>query len=315
MSQSATSTGDFLEPNPENICAIFIAYFPDTQFSERLEKMRRQVAKILVVDNTPGGTGLGASLHSQNGLDIEVIENRANLGVGAALNQGFARAIQLGYRWVVTFDQDSWAQGNLISTLAGIIKRQSRQDRLGIVGCNFEDQNLNAPAVKPNSVGPDFLEPLTVITSGSLMSTEVFSAVGPFRQDFFIDFIDHEYCLRLRKRGYSVLMSTAPLMTHALGAAEKLGTGITGHLSLVLTNRPPIRRYYMARNCLLVAKEYFMEAPIWTVKAILSTLVFAALKIPFEKTDRSKKFRATLYGAWQGIRGKAGAFAPSWLAT
>lgn len=309
MSSSAISTGDSLEPTPENTCAIFIAYFPEAQFSQRLEKMRRQVAKVLVVDNTPGGSGLGASLRSQDGLDIEVIENRANLGVGAALNQGFARAIQHGYHWVVTFDQDSWAQDHLVSTLAGIIRRQSRQDRVGIVGCNFEDQNLNTPAIKPDSGGQDFLETLTVITSGSLMSTAVFSAVGPFRQDFFIDFIDHEYCLRLRKRGYSVLMSTVPLMTHALGTAEKF------HLALVLTNRPPLRRYYMARNCLLVAKEYFMEAPIWTLKAMLGTLVFAALKIPFEKTDRSRKFRATLCGAWQGIRGKAGTSTPSWLAT
>jgi rhamnosyltransferase len=309
MSSSATSTGDFLEPRPENICAVFVAYFPDAQFPERLEKMRRQVAKILVVDNTPGGSGLSASFRSQDSLDIEVIENRSNLGVGAALNQGFARAIERGCHWVVSFDQDSWASDNLVSTLASIIKRQSRQDRVGVVGCNFEDQNLNTPAVKSAAGGPDFLEPLTVITSGSLMSTDVFSAVGPFRQDFFIDFIDHEYCLRLRKRGYSVLMSTAPLMTHALGTAEKF------HLSLVLTNRPPLRRYYMARNCLLVAKEYFTVAPIWTLKAILGTLVFAVLKIPFEKTNRSRKLWATLYGAWQGIRGKSGTSTLGWLAT
>jgi rhamnosyltransferase len=116
MSSSATSTGDFLDPTPENICAVFIAYFPDAQFSQRLEKVRRQVAKVLVVDNTPDGSGLGASLRSQDGLDIEVIENRANLGVGAALNQGFARAIQHGYHWVVTFDQDAAISKTRIST-------------------------------------------------------------------------------------------------------------------------------------------------------------------------------------------------------
>ena len=78
------------------------------------------------------------------------------------------------------------------------------------------------------------------------MSAPVFSAAGPFRSDFFIAFIDHEYCLRLRKLGYKVIIANVPLMVHALGAPTTPSfDNRVGKFTLVLTNRYPLRRYYL----------------------------------------------------------------------
>jgi len=307
----ASGEKDFLAPKKEQICAILVTYFPDTHFVERLERIRGQVAEIIVVDNTTDPACGVSTLALRS--SIELIQNRENLGVGAALNQGMAHAMGLGYPWVITFDQDSWVHENLVTTSIGIYEQQPRPELVGIIGCNFEDENTHTVAIRCQRNESNFAETDTVITSGSLLSAGAFSLAGPFRADFFIDFIDHEYCLRLLKLGYKVLIATAPLMVHALGSATTITRGNgAGRFSLVLTNRSPLRRYYMTRNGVLVAKMYFAVAPKFTIKVLGSLLGFSLLKIPLEKTGRWKKFCATLSGGFDAIRGRTGRAPARW---
>src|SRR5579859_2950002 len=271
------------EPAKSNTCAIIVAFFPDARFGERLDRISNQVAKTVVIDNT-GDADPSAPSWSMDRHDIEVIRNQENTGVGEGLNQGLSRAAQLGYEWVITFDQDSWVDPELAKTLFAIYGQQPSRELVGIIGCNFEDENVHAPALQSPPDGPLFLETTTVITSGSLLCVATFTKVGPFRADFFIDFIDHEYCLRLLRLGYRVVISTAPLMVHALGTAVAFSLNSSlGRLSVVLTNRTPLRRYYMTRNALFVAKSYFTVAPWWVLRSLASVLGFALVKIPLEK--------------------------------
>ena len=297
-------------PSPESVCAIVVTYFPDNMFGERLARIRKQTGKVVIVDNT-GDTQLSASLSRSSG--VEVIANQENVGIAAALNQGMSRAVDLGFTWAITFDQDTWVQPNLVATLIDIYQRQTSRERVGIIGCNYEDENIHR---SPHNFDTeqDFCEVDVVITSGSLMSTALFRIAGPFREDLFIDFVDNEYCLRVRKLGYRVLTSTAPLMLHALGAA----TPIDINLGLVkipfrLTNRSALRRYYMTRNALLVARSYLTVAPIWVIGSLARVVLFAPLKIPFEKSRRWNKLRATFLGALDALRSKTGKVVTAWL--
>ena len=290
-----------------------MTFFPDVVFAERLDKIRQHVGKVVIVDNTAHPKRGTCSPHL-GGTDIEIIQNKENLGIGAALNQGMARVIQLGYKWAITFDQDSWVRDDLVTTLIGIVEQQPRSELVGIIGCNFEHENIQLSPIRHKIDGPAFSEVEAVITSGSLLSAAVFATVGPFRSDFFIDFIDHEYCLRLRKLGYKVIIANAPLMVHALGAPTTLSfDNRVGKFTLILTNRSPLRRYYITRNGLLVAKTYFTFAPTWAFRTLASILGFAILKIPLEKTARWKKFRATIYGAFDALRARTGKARTAWL--
>jgi rhamnosyltransferase len=297
-------------PAIADICAIVVAYFPDDQFSERLEHIRKQTGKVVIVDNT-GDTRLSALL--AGAASMEVIPNNENLGIAAALNQGMSRAIDLGFTWAITFDQDTWVQPNLVATLLDIYQRQASPERIGIIGCNYEDENVHR---SPNRFTGDqcFREVDVVITSGSLMPTARFPVVGPFREDLFIDFVDHEYCLRLRKLGYKILSSTAPLMLHALGAATPVDINLgLGTIPFTLANRSALRRYYMTRNALLVARSYLSLAPMWVLGSLARVVLFAPLKIPFERSGRWNKFRATFLGVFDAVRSKTGKVAAAWL--
>ena len=57
-----------------------------------------------------------------------------------------------------------------------------------------------------------------MITSGSLLALAVFRRVGPMREDFFIDAVDFQYCLRLRRHGYKVIETLLPTLIHPIGA-------------------------------------------------------------------------------------------------
>jgi rhamnosyltransferase len=311
--QPSSSDTAPIAPSRGNICAIVVTYFPDAQFVARLDRIQQQVAQVIVIDNTDNpAPGIFPEVTGRSG--IEVIRNGQNLGIGAALNQGLDRAMELGYGWAITFDQDSWVRPELVTTLLNIYAAQRDPEKIGVIGCNIQDENILESPNKFSSDSPIFVEIESVITSGSLLPLRTFSAAGPFRSDLFIDFVDCEYCLRLRKFGYKVLMSTAPLMTHALGAATRvsIGFGIT-NISFVRSNRPSLRRYYMTRNVIIVGKEYFATAPRWVLVSLIKVLIFAPLKIPFEQTARLKRFRATLRGAFDALRSKTGKAQDAWL--
>jgi rhamnosyltransferase len=312
-SQSSSPDTAPIVPSRENICAIVVTYFPDARFIARLDRIQQQVARVIVIDNTANlAPGIFPDVTGRPG--IEVIRNGQNLGIGAALNQGLARAMELAYAWAITFDQDSWVRPELVTTLLNIYAAQRDPENIGVIGCNIQDENIFESPNKFSSNAPIFVEIESVITSGSLMPLRTFSAAGPFRSDLFIDFVDCEYCLRLRKLGYRVLMSTAPLMTHALGAATRVSFGIgIVRIPFVRSNRPSLRRYYMTRNAIIVGKKYFATAPRWVLVSLIRVLIFAPLKIPFEQTARLKRFRATLRGAFDALRSKTGKAQDVWL--
>lgn len=303
----------FVYPQKENICAIVITFFPDELFGRRLEKISRQVAKTIIVDNTADPKH-PIVLSQVDCGDIRLIQNQENVGIGEALNQGMSVAAELKLAWAITFDQDSWVHEDLVSSLIRIIEVQQRPDVVGIVGCNFEDEHVRSSPISPLAKRTSFIETKTVITSGSLISLIRFSEIGPFRSDFFMDFVDHEYCLRCRKLGYKVIVSTAPLMIHALGTPTMRRIRESPDaFSIVLTNRPPVRRYYMSRNVLLVAAEYYISDTIWVLRYLVSILIVAPLKILFEDSFRGKKFFASILGAIDAFRGVRGRVKISWL--
>jgi rhamnosyltransferase len=313
MMDSALNLPVNARPRPEGICAIIVTYFPDAHFGERLERIRRQVGQVLIIDNTDEERP-SEFLRLIDFDDVEIIKNKENEGIGAALNQGMSRTIELGYEWALTFDQDSWVDPDLVKVLIGIYRLQPRPELVGIIGCNFEDENTHIPSMKCVPGAPIFREIEAVVTSGSFLRVSTFSKVGPFRSDFFIDFIDHEYCLRLLDLGYEVIISTAPLMVHAFGAGSLVSPdGAGGRFGIILTNRSPLRRYYMTRNGLIVAKRYFSVAPKWVLRSVASLLVYAVLKIPWEQNSRRKKLFATLYGAFDAIRSRTGKANADWL--
>ena len=151
--------------------------------------------------------------------------------------------------------------------------------------------------------GDPWEEVESVITSGSLIPLAAHAAIGPFREEFFIDHVDREYCFRARAKGFRVIKTRKPLMLHAIGA-------VTHHNVLWMnkwtSNHSPDRRYYIARNDTVMLREYgnYMLG-LWALKS-LSRCLRLCKRILLYEHMKTSKITAVVQGWWDGVCGHMG---------
>jgi len=282
-----------------NCCAVVTTFNPDEGLSSRIDRIINQVNEVVIIDNHSNDSALSmlSDIASKKGLHI--IYNNANLGIATALNQGMRWAIEKNYRYVVMLDQDSVIDADMVQKLYECYEKLSIKERIAIIGPNSIDpvSKIERLEVGLRDKQP-FVERKTVITSGSFMSLRTFQEIGPFRDEFFIDLVDIEYCLRARAKGFKIMYLTKPVMQHSIGATtiHKLPWGATE-----TSNHPSIRRYYMARNHVVLAKEYLFIDPAWTVKSLYSQVRSIILMCLFEH-HRLSKMKYTALGIVDGLR-------------
>jgi len=283
-------------PAKQDVCAVFVTYHPDEGFPERVERIRGQVGHVVIVDNASSAE-IRRTLASLRSARLTVIENPENRGVAAALNQGVRAAEERGFSWVVTFDQDSAADPRLIESLLGVCANLPSRDlaRLGVLGSNHVDQNTGAMYLPVSEGAAGFEERKTVITSGSLIPVAAYEAIGPFREDFFIDGVDHEYCLRARANGFRVLISVAPRLVHAMGN-RRTERPLPG-FAVDTVNYTPFRWYFIVKNRLTLVTEYARHEPTWAAARAGRLLTQLASTLALEPR-RLEKARCMALGAW-----------------
>lgn len=291
-------------PTPHNTCAVIVTYHPDEGFSERMERVQSQFPLVIVVDN-----GTRPSIMSVNraGLPhVHFVENQSNLGIAAALNQGVELAMQKGFEWVVTFDQDTLLSPDLFATLLGVYEKSGGGNVM--IGSNYRDVHRSRNFVQCTDAEAGFQERKTIITSGTLAPLSLFKAIGLFREDYFIDSVDHEFCLRARGHGCRILISCRPVMEHSIGARVENASRLRQFMSF---NHSPARKYFIARNTIATVKLYFFQEPMWGMRQGWRLLSDFASILLFE-SEKSKKATAFMVGVAHGISGKMGSIEKAW---
>lgn len=279
-------------PN-ELIAAIIITYNPDKDFEDRLQNISKQVRFVIIVDNA-SEPDIISWMQMVVPSSTRVIQNTDNNGIAIALNQGVQTAISFGCDWVLTLDQDTVVDEDIVERLCKINRfAKLEYEKIGAIGANSRSPlsgKLYNNVLKSNRL---WTEQIAIITSGCLLSVLAYQKVGLFREDFFIEGVDTEYCLRLRKYGYTILMSNNPLMTHAAGRMEeKRFWGRT----ILITNHTPYRYFLMIRNVLKILYKYGFREPVWSIKTLIALLKMV-LKIIFFEEDKLRK----IWFIWKGL--------------
>src|ERR1700722_6337090 len=289
-----------------DVCAIVVTYGPDGGFPARLNEISPQVGMVVIVDNGSADAERNMLLEAAAEPKINVVFKDENLGLARALNIGIQRAAALQYSWVLLLDQDSRVDRDMVCRLSSIQASFPDPARLAVVGSNYGDvaeRTSGAAAPDPESSGEPWDDVEQVITSGSLLSLPAHLAIGPFREEFFIDYVDEEYCLRARANGYRVIRSRRELMSHAIGAP-------TVHRFLgfrkCTSNHGPDRRYYIARNNTVLLHEFGnFPAGTWALKS-LGRCLRLCKRIALYENMKSRKIAAVMHGWWDGVRGNMG---------
>ncbi len=140
---------------------------------------------------------------------MQSILNSENLGVATALNQGVRFAKENCFSWALLFDQDTTPEKTMTEELLSVYTDFPHKEKLAIVGSNYYSAYNHRPLYSSIDSGScRWVENKTIITSGSLLSLRAFDTIGPFRDGFFIDHVNDEYCLRARAKD---IMSSLPV--------------------------------------------------------------------------------------------------------
>jgi rhamnosyltransferase len=290
--------------NPPAVCAVVVTYHPDADFGARFARVAAQVAAAVIVDNGSSAdavTRLGA-LAANPGVTL--VSHGENLGIARALNTGIRHAQGRGCPWALLLDQDTVVDDDLVDTLLGAYASCPEPARIAAVGARFRDTHERPAATRPlHAGGESWQEVEAVITSGTLLALGPFAVIGPFRDEFFIDYVDIEYCLRARARGYRIIETRRPLMAHTVGAP-------TSHQILGrekwTTNHSADRRYYIARNNTVLLREYgTSKGGSWRWKSVVRSFRLCKRIALFER-DKLAKISAVGRGWWDGVRGNMG---------
>lgn len=281
------------------VCAVVVVYYPDGGLADRLRAILLQVDTLILVDNTPiNGVPLQLPQFPDGREKLHLVVNGENMGVAFALNQGLRHALECGCRWLLTLDQDSYCYPDMVRTLLQVY--EACDPRPAVVGGNYFDPRNGKLAVSEELNGL-CCERKTVITSGALVDTQVAEMLGGFRTDYFIDQIDHEFCLRARAHGMSVMISRKPVMEHSVGSAGGAWLPLVGRLP----SHPPVRKYYTARNSVRLVCEYWRKEPQWCLRRVIRLLLGLVLMATLE-SQRLAKVRAFMAGLTDGLRNRMG---------
>ena len=227
----------------------------------------------IIVPNYNGCQYLGrclSSLHAQSLKDFEIIvvDNGSSddsvafirkhfPGVQLVLlneNKGFARAINVGigrarYQYIALLNNDtevdqSWLENILLAFGKGpevycvTSKMINFKDRARLDGAG-DEYTRGGLAMKlgrghPHKEFDSVREAFSACAGACILRREIFDEVGFFDEDFFANYEDVDFSLRMKVAGYKILYAPDVVVYHIGGAT--LG-GVTSELAVSLTTR------------------------------------------------------------------------------
>lgn len=257
---------------------------------ENIEAILPQVDKLICVDNGSKNINEVKDRILCRYPQVEIVENKENLGIAKALNQMFEYAETKGFQWVLTLDQDSVCPDNLMQEY----KKYMHLDGVGILSPKTVDRNFEKNTQTENAF--DYVD--KCITSASLTKVDTWKQVGGFWEYLFIDFVDHDFCAKCIEHGIQIIRVNSVILLHELGNGEHhnfLGRQVTA------LNHSPFRKYYMVRNWLIYMK---IHREVIDYKKERNSYCFFYLKTLLFEKQKIQKLIQMLKGRRDGKRFK-----------
>lgn len=226
------------------IYSIVVLYNPSTENIANFNKIAAISNKVILVDNSTYSTNLG----NEVAPNIEYCKNDTNIGLSKALNLGIKRCIAaVDCTHIALFDQDSTPDDAMFVNLLAQLEK-ANNDVVAV-----SPQIIDVKKEKVDNIH-EVDEVDVVITSGSLYSKDAFEKVGLMDETLFIDYIDYEWCLRAKSKGYKILRVNNAHLNHNMGDSFVRVLGMSKPLH---TNK--LRHFYIIRNQLIMLNRDYIS--------------------------------------------------------
>ena len=235
------------------IWAGIVTYNPDlARLKKNVDSIYTQVSNVIIFDNG-----------SQNQIDviefvknyerILVIKSDKNKGLAYGLNQVCKQAVSDNVDWILLLDQDSVSEENCIKAYSKYLNLE----KAAILCPVMFDSRRRAKKINRSEGHSEVKE---CIQSGALYSVRILRKLKYFDEWYFIDYIDYDYCISVRRKGYKIYQINSLILDQEASTIEhvfchnflfKLAKITNIDLFAKLSYRPvikPWRSFYTARN-------------------------------------------------------------------
>ena len=281
-----------------------MCYNPDVDNLLNLcHKLQDNNNSIFLIDNTEECYIKGFPAR----VSCTLISLGRNTGIALAQNVGIKEAIKRGAEVIVFFDQDSKIEDDFLSFLLASVTARSPQVYAPVYfdqakGYEFPSMKLNRFGIltkvyKGNKVKPYDAD--VVISSGMAITKEAFDIVGLMDEDFFIDYVDTEWCLRCRSKNIPIKIIPDAIMKHSIGESSK-------NLGFIrIFTHSPVRSYYLIRNSFHFLKKKHVPL-LLGLKEFSSLIVHQIILLLFLKNRGVylKEYYRAINDGFRGIVGQ-----------
>jgi len=237
------------------IAGVVVLFYPSNDVIENIKNYINGLDCLYIVDNSIE-PNLDVCLFFSNKKIKYLHKGGENLGISKALNLALKKAEEEGYKWLLTMDQDtSFPEGGFEKYLKcfyllseknkNVVLYSPLHNKSLIKSENFSDCKYSLNEV--------------FMTSANLVNVDLANKLGGFDENLFIDEVDHEFCLKVIKKGYKTLLFNTIFVNHTLGTQKK----INGKLVKLY---PATRVYYMIRNFIYIKKKYKKVFPKFVMR-------------------------------------------------
>lgn len=297
----------------KNVVAAVVYYNPDIKHcAQSIQVLSSLFDNVIIFDNTVYNEGTARPAW----LDVGVIyiNESKNKGIAYALNVIMQNAKDLGYKWVITFDQDSEIPTNIVSEYSKYFNRKD----VGIFCSQYIDPKRKY--MRLDSTGAETIEVERCITSASCTSIITWENAGKYDESLFIDLVDTDYCKRVRYIGLKILRINSVILIQHFGIVEykdnwfsKLLLVISDKLHCINIGKlsykkivSPMRIYYTNRNILYLNKKHHKYGGIgyenYACKHYLTYFIFYNTASILRSDMKFKTVKAIITGLNDGMK-------------
>lgn len=232
---------------------VVVWYNPDKSVYLNLKSYCNYSDKLYIIDNSKTD-----NRELLKDIDAAYVSLHDNTGIAHALNVGINMAIEDGCDWVLTMDQDSAFENNIIAIYKHYIQKKRTED----VGILCPQYHTDRHEIQHKT---EYQNKKLVMQSANLINVRIYKKVGEFTEKLFIDCVDYDYCFRLRKSGYKIVECSKAVLKHK--PAETKTKNLIG-VKISYGQAVPLRYYYQIRNLLYLIWKYksFRMVMVLTVK-------------------------------------------------
>ena len=272
--------------NSSNVIIPFLKCLSESSFKD---------FKLFIIDNNSVDETLEIICKIKK-IDVQVIENKKNIGVAAANNMGIKLALDQGYQKVLLSNNDIVFDKNIIGDLVNFSKNQSSsisslkimyehdKDKIWYCGGFF---NFNKGLV-PEHLGigqPDFGQYNHLKYSDYaptcfvLFDSKVFSEIGFMDEAYFVYFDDTDFFYRVKKNGnFKLLVNQKIKIFHKVGSLTSTSDAKGKKSNFFISQNIQNHFYFLKKNERLY---FYLSIPFLFIRYNLRTIVSNQYKFSF----------------------------------